>query len=257
MEIAPAYRPSRPVLRNEILLLLGVSLGASGVKALLALIVAWTSPTPLSQQVVALNGSYAPGHPYLDLLIQLVLIFLDIVPALFALHLLRRDHTDALNELGLNTKRPWWDLRWGAILAAVVGIPGLFGYIIARQLNLSATITTANLPQVWWDVPVYILKAAENGVLEEIVVVGYLLTRLVQDLQWPPVRAIAASAILRGSYHLYQGPWAFVGNAIMGVLFGLFFLRTKRVLPLIVAHTLLDVVAYLGYIWFHNWSLLR
>jgi membrane protease YdiL (CAAX protease family) len=58
---------------------------------------------------------------------------------------------------------------------------------------------------------------------------------------------VAASALLRGSYHLYQGFGGFVGNAIMGVVFALVFLRTRRIGPLIVAHTLLDVVAYLGY----------
>ena len=58
---------------------------------------------------------------------------------------------------------------------------------------------------------------------------------------------IAVSAVLRGSYHLYQGFGAFVGNAVMGVLFSLFFLRTRRLLPLIVAHTILDVAAFVGY----------
>ena len=53
--------------------------------------------------------------------------------------------------------------------------------------------------------------------------------------------------MLRGSYHLYQGFGAFIGNAIMGVVFALFFVRFKRVLPLVIAHAILDVVAYLGY----------
>ena len=38
-----------------------------------------------------------------------------------------------------------------------------------------------------------------------------------------------------------------LGNAVMGVVFSLFFLRKGRVMPLIVAHTLLDVVAFVGY----------
>ncbi len=77
-------------------------------------------------------------------------------------------------------------------------------------------------------------------------VVGYLLTRLRQ-LGWALPAAIAASAALRGSYHLYQGFGAFVGNAVMGVAFALFFLRTRRLAPLIVAHTILDVVSFVGY----------
>jgi membrane protease YdiL (CAAX protease family) len=254
--MAMTYRPSRPVLRNEILLVLGVSLGASGVFSLVDLIAKLTAPAPLSQQTTALNTSAAPGRPYLDLTLQLLSIFFSIVPALLALHLLRRDHPDALNELGLNARRPWFDLGWGGTLAAVVGIPGLALYIGAKALGLNTVLSTANLPHIWWAVPVYLLNAAQNAVLEEVVVVGYLLTRL-RDIGWPTLRAIAASALLRGSYHLYQGFGGFVGNAIMGVLFGLFFLRTRRVVPLIVAHTILDIVAYLGYIWLHNWSLLR
>ena len=72
-------------------------------------------------------------------------------------------------------------------------------------------------------------------------VVGYLLTRL-RAARLVRRAAIALAAVLRGSYHLYQGFGAFVGNAVMGVVFGWFFLRTRRVMPLIVAHTILDMV---------------
>jgi membrane protease YdiL (CAAX protease family) len=36
----------------------------------------------------------------------------------------------------------------------------------------------------------------------------------------------------------------------MGLVFGYWFHRTRRVLPLVVAHTLLDVVAFVGYLLF-------
>ena len=58
---------------------------------------------------------------------------------------------------------------------------------------------------------------------------------------------IGVSALVRGSYHLYQGFGGFVGNLIMGVIFGLCYLRWRRVGPLVVAHTLLDVAAFVGY----------
>ena len=53
--------------------------------------------------------------------------------------------------------------------------------------------------------------------------------------------------MLRGSYHLYQGFGGFIGNAIMGLIFGYFYQRTKRVLPLVIAHTILDMVSFVGY----------
>jgi membrane protease YdiL (CAAX protease family) len=76
--------------------------------------------------------------------------------------------------------------------------------------------------------------------------IGYLLTRLRQ-VGWNVIAMIALSAIIRGSYHLYQGIGGFIGNMIMGVIFGLIYLRWKRVGPLVVAHSLLDITAFVGY----------
>ena len=75
---------------------------------------------------------------------------------------------------------------------------------------------------------------------------GYLLTRWRQA-GWSMALAIGVSALVRGSYHLYQGFGGFVGNALMGVLFGVVYARTRRVGPLIVAHAVLDIVAFVGY----------
>ena len=58
---------------------------------------------------------------------------------------------------------------------------------------------------------------------------------------------VLALALLRGAYHLYQGIGPGVGNALMGVVFALVFLRVRRVMPLVIAHTLLDAVGFVGY----------
>ncbi len=55
------------------------------------------------------------------------------------------------------------------------------------------------------------------------------------------------SAAIRGSYHLYQGFGGFVGNLVMGVIFGWLYKRFGRVMPLVVAHTILDIVSFVGY----------
>jgi membrane protease YdiL (CAAX protease family) len=232
------------VLSREVLLVLGVSLGASAAYSIVSFIAKLTAPTPLAQQTTALNPSQAPGRPWLDLTLQLLGIITAVIPALLAIHLLHRD--DPPVELGIDTRRPGFDIGAGLGLAAVIGIPGLGLYVVARELGVNTTIAAANLPPYWWSIPVLVLAALGNGVLEEVVVVGYLITRL-REIGWRTWHIVAASALLRGSYHLYQGVGGFVGNAIMGVVFALFFLRTKRVLPLIIAHTILDVVAYLGY----------
>ncbi len=272
---------TRRLLGTEVLLVLGVSLGQSAVYSTVTIIARLTADRPLAQQTATLNASQSP-RPWLDLTYQLLGILFALVPVLLAVHLMNRDRTGPLDPdravapagaldlaagaggtgsaggggaepadgarawLGLDARRPGHDLGWGAVLAAVIGLPGLGLFWVAAQLGINATVVPANLPQIWWAVPVLVLSAAQNAILEEIVVVGYLVTRLRQ-LGWRLGAVVAASAVLRGSYHLYQGFGAFVGNAVMGVVFALFFLRTRRVLPLVVAHTLLDVVAFVGY----------
>ena len=91
-----------------------------------------------------------------------------------------------------------------------------------------------------------ILRAIMNGLLEEIIMVGYLFTRWRQA-GGGVVVVLIGSAVIRGTYHLYQGFGGFVGNLIMGLLLGWLFLRTKRVMPLVVVHSLLDIFAFVGY----------
>jgi membrane protease YdiL (CAAX protease family) len=72
------------------------------------------------------------------------------------------------------------------------------------------------------------------------------MTRLRQ-IGWNVWATIVTSAVIRGSYHLYQGFGQALGNVVMGLVFGYWFTKTKRVLPLIVAHTILDVIVFVGY----------
>jgi membrane protease YdiL (CAAX protease family) len=241
-----ALAPSRRVLGTEVVLVLGVSLGASAMLATLRIAERLSRAEALSEQTAALNVSRLPDRPWFDLADQLLRIAIAAVPVLLAIYLLDRYPGGGARLIGLDRRRPWFDLTGGAALAAVIGIPGLGLYVIALYLDLGVRIAPANLAAVWWAVPVLILAALQNALVEEVVGVGYLLQRL-RELGWPVAAAVGAHALLRGTYHLYQGFGGFVGNAVMGVVFALFYLRFRRVMPLVIAHTLLDVVAFVGY----------
>jgi membrane protease YdiL (CAAX protease family) len=51
---------------------------------------------------------------------------------------------------------------------------------------------------------------------------------------------VVVSAALFGLVHIYQGPSGAVGNAIIGLVMGAFFLLAGRIVPLIVAHAIFD-----------------
>jgi membrane protease YdiL (CAAX protease family) len=237
---------SRRLLGTETVLVLALSLGASGLSALISFVGSVTKPGGLKDQAANLNTSAAPGRPWLDLSWQLFGIATALVPVALVAYLMVREREGGLRTLGFDLSRPRFDLGWGAGVAANIGGSGLLLYLGARAAGANLTVVPESLPDVWWRIPVLILSAVQNAVLEEVIVVGYLLRRLGQ-LDWTPTAALAASSLLRGSYHLYQGIGGFFGNAVMGVAFVLLYRRWGRVGPLVVAHSLIDTVAFVGY----------
>ena len=242
--------PTRKLLSWEIFAVFAVSLGASGLYALIQLIGSLTAPKALGKQQAVLNGSLAPGRPTLDLILQVTSIAIDLAPVVLVFYLIAREG-ETPSVIGFDARRPGQDLLRGAVLAAVIGGSGLGLYLTAFHLGFSLNVVAESLPNVWWRIPVLILSAAHDGILEEVLVIGYLLRRLDQ-LGWRPSRAIAFSAVLRGSYHLYQGFGGFIGNAIMGTIFALCYRRWGRVMPLVIAHTLIDMGAFIGYAELHG-----
>jgi membrane protease YdiL (CAAX protease family) len=246
-EVAPAAGTEaatrvRPGI--ELLLVLGVSLGQSAVYSILSIIDKLTINTPLNQQTTSMNNSVVPDRPWLDLAYQVAGLVFPLVPALVALYLLQR--TGDRSRIGLDFRRPRFDVGWGFGLAAAIGLPGLALYFAARAFGLNTNVAPANLAENWWTVPVLIGAALMNGLLEEVVMIGFWFVR-GRQLAWPMWVVLVSSAVVRGSYHLYQGFGGFVGNLVMGLVFGLAYLRFKRVGPLVVAHVILDLVAFIGY----------
>ncbi len=235
-------------IKREIALVFALSLGASAVYALVNLGADLTAGTPLANLSAHLNSPKAPPtRPTLDLVYQLLGIGFALVPVLLACYLLVIGGERATGVLGIDRSEPLRDLARGALLAALIGGSGLALYLTAFHLGASLRIVPTSLGPVWWRIPVLLLSAAENAILEETLVAGFLVHRLGQ-LGWRPWRAVATSATLRGTYHLYQGFGAFVGNAVMGVIFARLYQRWGRTLPMIIAHTLIDSVTFVGYV---------
>ncbi len=237
----------------EVLAVLGVSYGMSGITALLSFI---RSQVTINHGVgfrgvaVAVRSASASQYQWLDIADRLADVLSGVLPAFLAIVLLMRSPGGRGLGIGL-TRLKWRDIGLGTAFALAIGIPGLALIYVARKLGLNAQLVVTDFPDVWYRIPVLVLDAFQSGAAEEIVVCAYLLTRLRQ-MKWSDSRAIAASATLRGSYHLYQGYGGFIGNAVMGVLFGLWFQRTRRVWPLVVAHFLIDAASFIGYIYLHN-----
>ena len=249
-----ARRETRRSVQLEIVIVFAITLGMSGLRSLVSLV---QSQILAHQQQVSLGKLHvsvaAPQSRVgtIDLILQLLSVTQGLAWGGLGLYLLWRAGGSLTRHLGLDLTRPGRDLSAAVGLAALIGIPGLALYLVANAFGLSLTVAASTLTDVWWRAPVSILIAFQNGFLEEVLVVGYLLLRLRQ-LDLRPWAVIAISAVLRGSYHLYQGYGGFAGNVVMGVVFAVVFLRWRRLWPLVVAHGLIDTVALVGYPLLHG-----
>lgn len=232
----------RRALRIEIAVVLAVTFALSAYTALLSLTEAVL--LGLSGQTVALNPTRSP-FDLIDLGRNLASLFQLIAWGALAIYLLWRGG-DGPARIGLAKIRWRHDVLGGVGLALLIGVPGLALYQVARILELNASVEPAELNDTWWRIPMLLLLSFGNGFAEEVVVVGFLLTRLRQ-LRVNPWVALVISSLLRGTYHLYQGFGAGLGNVAMGLVFGYVWQRTGRLWPLIIAHTLIDAVAFVGY----------
>lgn len=238
----------RRTLVTEVWIVFALSLGASGVGALLDVIRDLTAvQAPLSAQHTFLNPSVTPDRPWLDLAYQLFGVATGLVPVALVVHFLHRSK-ESLASIGIDRTRLGRDFGMAALLAGGVGGAGLALYIGAHAAGINLTVVPTTLGDHWWRIPVLLLAAAQNGIAEEVLVSGYLLRRLRQ-IGWGDNAALATSALVRGSYHLYQGFGGAIGNFVMGLIFGRVYQRTGRVLPLVIAHTVMDAVTFLGYLW--------
>ena len=230
-------------LRIEVGVMLAVSFGVSAAIAVLQLIDAVLSG--LSGHRVRLNENLS-RYDLINLGLNLATIAQLVAWGALALYLLWRSGFSPA-RIGLGRLRWRSDVLGGLGLAALIGIPGLLFYLAARWLGMNAEVEPSALHNSWWRIPVLIIAAFANGFAEEVVVVGYLITRLRQ-LGLSQNRAIVASSALRGLYHLYQGFGAGLGNLVMGLIFGYAWCRTGRLWPLVIAHGIIDTVAFVGYV---------
>ena len=229
----------RRTLLAETFVVLSLSLLASAAFAVLSLLEA-----PLrGVRVASVSQSTQLARQVLGSLFGLA-------PVWLVLYLVRRNG-EGVASIGLARDHLRSDVLRGLVLFAVVGLGGIGVYLAAVELGVNRFVVPVPPLGHWWTVPVLLLNAAEAALLEEVVVVAFLVTRLRQ-VGMTAAAAIAASSLLRATYHLYQGWGGFLGNLAMGVIFGLVFVRTRRAWPVVLAHFLLDVGAGIGYLLFRE-----
>ncbi len=142
-------------------------------------------------------------------------------------------------------------LLTGVVLFAVAELPGKLLIVLDRFVPLGAKAVTQQIASNldWGTYQFWIFMAVGSFLLipivEELFYRGYVQTRLAEDFDAPT--AILAVALFftlsHGQYYLTLSPWT-IGTLLTGLfgslVWGYVFYQTRSLLPLIVAHALVN-----------------
>jgi membrane protease YdiL (CAAX protease family) len=87
-------------------------------------------------------------------------------------------------------------------------------------------------------IPLFLL----NPLFEELIVRGYLMTE-VKDLTGSWTLSAALSVAVQFSYHLYYGWQGAIALSFLFLVFAIYYARTRRATPIILAHGIFDLLA--------------
>ena len=230
----------------EVAVVLALSLGRSAVYSVVALAERLTEGA-LGEQQATLHSPRSTVAVF-DVVYQLLDILFALVPVVLVLYIVWLHGQNPFRRFGFDLRRPVSDTLLGVGLFVLIGAGTLVVYGAGRSAGITAELIPADLGDEWWNVPLLLLSAARHGLIEEIVLIAYVFDRFRRI--WPRTSMwviIVAAAVLRGCYHLYQGIGPGIGNLLMGIIFGWIYTRYDRVMPLVIAHFLLDAVAFLAF----------
>jgi membrane protease YdiL (CAAX protease family) len=152
-----------------------------------------------------------------------------------------------LQRLGFGKLGPW-EVLTGIGLFGLVYVVYVALWTVAWHLAPSLFETAANTPLVQRDFSLtfVILVSLINPVFEEVLVSAYVISALEGRREgWLGVHV---SVGLRLAYHVYQGMRAIFSVIPVGLVFAIYFTRTRKIWPIIVAHAMFDFYGLLPYL---------
>jgi membrane protease YdiL (CAAX protease family) len=206
----------------------------------LVLSIAFGSPVFSSLHVLATGQpgtSYSPGSRWSYQFLQ------EIASLLLLGYVLSR------RKLGLKNLGLRWSLR-DLTIGAGIAVGSYCAYIVGTLIVhvihnaiFGTTHGTTTLPVVFGHAGVFAVPfVLLNPFFEELIVRAYLMTE-VRALTGSATLAIALSVALQTAYHLYYGWQGALSLAFMFLVFAVYYSRTRKAIPIIVAHGAFDLLA--------------
>ncbi|MCU1283700.1 MAG: Abortive infection protein [Acidobacteriales bacterium] len=186
------------------------------------------------------------GHPYpkiVDSYKLSVAITNELTALAFLYYILYRQGR-SLSAIGFGFE-PQDILRSiGLWVSTYVVYVGMYYLLYATYLLIDRTLVMPPMP---FSIPVSALSlafACLNPFFEELIVRAFFMTELLA-LTGRGWIAVIASAVFQSAYHLYQGGLIALMYLPVFALLSLYYLRKKRIGPIILVHLYVDLAALL------------
>jgi len=185
-----------------------------------------------------------PGHVVAGFPFVVLIVLLPLAAAALVLYLLSLPGADGgPRAIGLDRTQIRGDL---ALLLPVFFlcdlIPLVGGAVVLHAVGVRGVSPSLGHLPTYYDVA-YVAMAVVAGIVEELVVLGFLVRRLEQ-LGLRPVWVVLIAVAVRGSYHLYYG-WGVLPILAWATVTVIVYRRYRRLAPIIIVHMLWDAGLFL------------
>jgi membrane protease YdiL (CAAX protease family) len=179
------------------------------------------------------GGMVIPGEPGISLALSIGEVLSGFAAAGLVFFLLIRNG-EGLSAIGLSGGGLRKDLSLVLpVWIFVQVIPQAVGSAILTGAHISRFhVTGPALPAAF--VAVGLLMSLQAAVVEEVVVLGYLVRRLEQR-GWTATAVVIVAVLVRASYHLYYGPGV-LPIVLWATATVLAYRKIRRLLPFIICH---------------------
>ena len=181
------------------------------------------------------------------------LVFYGLIYELLALavmaYVLSRQE-QSLNQIGFSFS--WKDIPISLLLIVISYIAFYVCYIAifyGYYFMVGRALVQPAKTQTYLDVGVTIgtiLFVILNPLYEELIARAYIISE-VKYLTGSGILAVLVSVVVQSLYHLYQGIPTAIALGAMFMVLSIYYLRYKRIMPVILAHLYFDLFALLVY----------
>jgi membrane protease YdiL (CAAX protease family) len=150
-----------------------------------------------------------------------------------------------IHDIGYSFKSK--DLIHAVLLAVSAYFIYLMIYQIIYPIIQSIDLTPKNIDLFKGKMTIfYFLMTVINPWYEELILRAYVISEVKWFTQNAPL-AIAISVFIQGIGHLYQGVFAAISVSILFLTFSIYYVKTSRITPVILAHLFYDIISMVVY----------